>query len=90
MYVNLYVHIRTYIHTYSHPGVLKNAAIFDPIYRIWIAGGFQPSVHSETASSTIFYLWVWKMTFSIIENPWILSTPGWLKTHNYMHTYVHK
>ena len=30
---------------------------------------FQPSVHSETASSTIFYLWVWKMTFVIFEQP---------------------
>ena len=42
---------------------LKNTVIFDPIDRIWILGGFQPSVHSETASSAIFYLWVWKMTF---------------------------
>ena len=40
--------------------------------------GFQPSVHSETASSAIFYLWVGKMTFFIFENPAILSTPGWL------------
>ena len=57
---------------------LENTVIFDPIDRIWILGGFQPSVHSETASSAIFYLWVWKMTFFIFENPGILSTPGWL------------
>ena len=57
---------------------LKNTLIFDPIDRIWIFWGFQPSVHSETASSAIFYLWVWKMTFFIFENPGILSTPGWL------------
>ena len=43
--------------------LLKNIVSFDPIDRIWIPGGFQPSVHSETASSTIFYLLVWKMTF---------------------------
>ena len=55
--------------------------IFEPIDRIWNSGGFQPSIHSETASSTIFYLWVWKMTFSICENPKILSTPGWLYTY---------
>ena len=57
---------------------LKNTVIFDPIDRIWIFWDFQPSVHSETASSAIFYLWVWKMTFFIFENPEILSTPGWL------------
>ena len=35
----------------------KNTVIFDPIdYGFW--GGFQPSVHSETASSALFYLWV--------------------------------
>ena len=60
--------------------------IFDPIDRKWIFGGFQPSVHSETASSAIFYLWVWKMTFLIFENPGILSTPGWL--YIYTHTMV--
>ena len=60
---------------------LKNTVIFDPIDRIWIFGSFQPSVHSETASSAIFYLWVWKMTFFIFENPGILSTPGWLYVH---------
>ena len=49
--------------------------IFDPIDRIWIFGGFQPSVHSETASSVIFYLWLWKMTFFIVENPGILWDP---------------
>ena len=59
---------------------LKNTVILDPIDRIWIFGRFQPSVHSETASSAIFYLWVWKMTFFIFENPGILSTPGWLYT----------
>ena len=57
--------------------ILKNTVIFDPIDRIWIYEGFQPSVHSETASSATFYLWVWKMT-SFFENPGILSTPGWL------------
>ena len=31
---------------------------FDPIDRTWISGGFQPSVHSDTASSTIFYLYM--------------------------------
>ena len=46
------------LYTYSHPGVdriwfrrgfyfLKNTVIFDPIDRIWIFCGFQPSVHSE-------------------------------------------
>ena len=43
--------------------LLKNTMIFDPIDRIRIfSGGVQPSVHSETASSTVFDLWVWKMT----------------------------
>ena len=52
--------------------------------------GFQPSVHSETASSAIFYLWVWKMTFVIFENPGILSTPGWLYTHIVcIYKYIH-
>ena len=41
-------------------GFFENTVIFDPIDRIWIPEGFQPAVHSETASSTIFYLWVWK------------------------------
>ena len=59
---------------------LKNTEIFDPIDRICIPGGFQPSFHSETASSTTFYLCVWKKTFCIFENPSILSTPGWLCT----------
>ena len=72
---------------YSHPGVdrtwllkgfLKNAVIFDPIDRIWIPRCVQPSVHSKTASSTIFYLWVWKMTFLVFKNSEILSTPEWL------------
>ena len=54
---------------------LKKNVIFDPIDRIWTFVGFQPAVHSETASSAIFYLWVWKMTFSSFENPGILSTP---------------
>ena len=57
---------------------LKNSVMFDPIDRIWNSGGFQPSVQSETASSTMFYLWVWKVTFIVFENPKILSTPGWL------------
>ena len=48
---------------------LKNTVIFDPIDRIWIWGGFQPSVHSETASSAMFYLWVWKMTFFVLKIP---------------------
>ena len=38
----------------------------------WIPRRFQPSVHSKTASSTIFYLWVWKLTFFDLENPEIL------------------
>ena len=62
----------------------KNAVIFDPIDSIWIPGGFQPSVHSETASSTIFYLWVWKLTFFVFENPGVLSTPGWLYIYIYI------
>ena len=61
----------------------KNPVIFDPIDRIRNSGGFQPSVHSETASSTIFYLWVWKKTFFVFENPEILSTPGWLYVYIY-------
>ena len=67
--------------------IFENIVIFDPIDRIWIFWGlFQPSVHSETASSAIFYLWVWKMTVCILENPGILSTPGWL--YMYIH-YIH-
>ena len=65
---------------------LKNTVIFDPIDRIWIFGGFQPSVHSGTASTAIFYLWVWKMTFFVFENPGILSTPGWLYVYIYTYT----
>ena len=64
---------------------LKKNVIFDPIDRIWTFVGFQPSVHSETASSAIFYLWVWKMTFSSFENPGILSTPRWLYIQMYTH-----
>ena len=56
----------------------KHTVIFDPIDRIWIFGCFQPSVHFETASSTIFYVWVLKMTFSAFENPGILFSAGWL------------
>ena len=91
-----------YLYAYSHPGVdriwflkrvfifLKNTVIFDPIDRIWIFWGFQPSVHSETASSAIFYLWVWKMTFFIFENPGILSTPGWLYMYTHIYIYLSK
>ena len=61
----------------------KNSMIFDPIDRIWILGGVQPSVHSETASSAIFYLWVWKMTFLMVENPGILSIQEWQNTSTY-------
>ena len=67
---------------------LKTTVIFDPIDRIWIFGGFQPSVHSGTASTAIFYLWVWKMTFFVFENPGILSTPGWLYACMYVRTYT--
>ena len=67
---------------------LDNNVIFDPIDRTWIPGGFQPPVHSETASSTIFYLYVWRMTFLISENPGILSTPGWLYVYVYVYVYV--
>ena len=59
--------------------------IFDPIDRMWNSGGFQPSVHSETASSTIFYLWQGlENDLFIFENPEILSTPGWLYTYIYI------
>ena len=60
---------------------MKNTVVFDPIDGIWICRCFQPSVLSKTASSTIFYLWVWKMTFFIFENPEMVSTPGWLYTY---------
>ena len=68
---------------------LKSTIIFDPIDRIWNSGGFQPSVHSANASSTIFYLWVWKMTFLIFENPEILSTPGWLYVYVYVYAHIY-
>ena len=68
--------------------LLKNTVIFDTIDRMWISGGFQPSVHSETASSTIFYLWGWKMTFYIFKNPEILSIAGWLYIYIYTHTSI--
>ena len=92
--------IYVYVYVYSHPGAdricflmeflfWQNTVIFEPIDRIWIPGGVQPSVHSETASSTMFYLWVWKMTFCIFENPGILSTPGWLYVFVHEDVYVH-
>ena len=68
--------------------LLKNAVTFDTIDRIWIFRCFQPSVHSKTASSSLFYRWVWKMTFWIFENPGILSTPRW--RYIYIYIYTHK
>ena len=63
--------------------------VLDPTDRIWISRCFQPSVLSKTASSTIFYLWVWKMTVFLLENPEILSTPRWLYMHVYVDTCLH-
>ena len=57
---------------------LKHTVIFDPIDRTWIFRGFQPSVHSETASSTR----VWKMNFLF------LKTPGFYPLQDgYIHIY---
>ena len=63
--------------------------ILDPIDGIWISGGFQPSVHSETASSTIFYLWVCQVTCFIFENPEILSTTGRLYIYICVDVHMH-
>ena len=51
----------------------------DPIDidRTCISRRVQPSVHSNTASSTIFYLWGSENVLFISENPWILSIPRW-------------
>ena len=62
--------------------------ISNPIDKIWILGGFQPSVHSETASSATFYLWVWKMTFFIFENPGIRMAI-YIYTYVYIYIYTH-
>ena len=56
--------------------------IFDPIDRTWIFWGVQPSVHSETASSAIFYLW--KMTFLFLKLPgFYLLQDGYIYIHIY-------
>ena len=73
---------------------LKTTVIYDPIDRMWIPGGFQPSVHSETASSTIFYLWVWKMTFLFLKIPgFYLLQDGYIYMYTsvfmYVHVYIH-
>ena len=68
----------------THP----NAVISDPIDRIWIPGGFQASVHSETDSSTIFYRWVWKMTLLLLKIPgFYLPIDICIK---YIHIHTHK
>ena len=66
---------------------LDNTVVLGP-HRFWIPECFQSSVHSKMASSTTFYLWVWKMTFFIVENPGILSTPGWLCMYLYIYMCV--
>ena len=61
--------------------------MIDPIDRIWIPGGFQPSVQSETAY--ILSMSLEDDLSSFFENLGILSTPGWLYVYIYVHVYAY-
>ena len=68
--------------------VLNNTVVFDPINRIWISRCFQPSRVCQTASSTIFYPWVWNMTLFIFENPHNLLQDGYIYISIHPYTYT--
>ena len=65
---------------------VKSAVIFDPIDRIWIPRCFQPSVHSTTASSTTFYLLVWKITISFLKISGVYLLQD---VYIYIYTYIY-
>ena len=72
--------------------LLKHTVVFDPMARNWIPRCFQPSVHSETATLTMFHLWVWKMNFFIVESRDSIYSGMAIRTHFFQLTckYQHR